>query len=138
MEKTWAAAVDRETLVSSWSESGVMECTIKLEVRTGWGEVTTCEAGAPHRSLGDLTADGVGLSLAEAKVLLAALQQRIVQSQIDEYSRAEGLVDELTNARTGKSRRMRWLPRGTQCAARVRAAVLDGRLQAVMPTRAAA
>jgi len=47
--------------------------------------VTTCEIGALRRSLGDLTADGVGLSLAEAKALLAELQQRLVQSQIDEY-----------------------------------------------------
>ena len=42
----------------------MMEWTIKLEARTGWGEVTTCEIGALRRSLGDLTADGVGLSLA--------------------------------------------------------------------------
>ena len=62
-----------------------MEWTIRLEARTGWGEVTTCEIGALRRSLGELTADGVGLGLAEAKALLAELQQRIVQSQIDEY-----------------------------------------------------
>jgi hypothetical protein len=62
-----------------------MEWTIRLEARTGWGEVTTCEIGAVRRGLGDLTADGVGLGLAEAKALLAELQQRIVQSQIDEY-----------------------------------------------------
>jgi hypothetical protein len=57
-----------------------MEWTIRLEARTGWGEVTTCEIGTLHRSLGDLTADGVGLTLAESKALLAELQQRIVQS----------------------------------------------------------
>ena len=62
-----------------------MEWTIRLEARTGWGEVTTCEIGVLRRSLGDLTADGVGLGLAEAKALLAELQQRLVQSQIDEY-----------------------------------------------------
>ena len=33
--------------------------------------MTTCEISALHRSLGDLTADGVGPSLAEAKALLA-------------------------------------------------------------------
>lgn len=60
-----------------------MEWTIRLEARTGWGEVTTCEIGALRRSLDELTADGVGLGLAEAKALLAELQQRIVQSQID-------------------------------------------------------
>ena len=26
-----------------------MEWTIRLEARTGWGEVTTCEIGAPQR-----------------------------------------------------------------------------------------
>ena len=62
-----------------------MEWTIRLEARTSWGEVTTCEIGALHRSLADLTADGMGLSLAEAKALLAELQQRIVQGQVDEY-----------------------------------------------------
>ena len=62
-----------------------MEWTIRLEAKTGWGEVTTCEIATLHRSLDDLTAEGVGLCLAEAKALLAKLQQRIVQSQIDEY-----------------------------------------------------
>ena len=55
-----------------------MEWTIKLEAKTGWGEVMTCEIGALHRSLGELTTDGVGMSLAEAKSLLAELQQKIV------------------------------------------------------------
>ena len=41
VEKTWAAAFDRETLVTSWSEDGTMEWTIKLEARTGRGEVTS-------------------------------------------------------------------------------------------------
>jgi len=62
-----------------------MEWKIRLEARTGWGEVTTCEIGTLRRGLGDLTADGIGLALAEAKSLLAELQQQIVQSQVDEY-----------------------------------------------------
>mgnify|MGYP001794336142 FL=1 len=57
-----------------------MEWTIRLEARTGWGEVTTCEIGALRRGLGDLTAGRVGLTLAEAKTLLAEVQQQIVQS----------------------------------------------------------
>ena len=47
--------------------------------------MTTHEIGALHRSLGDLTADGVGLNLSEAKALLAELQQKIMQSQVGEY-----------------------------------------------------
>ncbi len=62
-----------------------MEWKIRLEARTGWGEVTTYEVGVLCRDLGDLTSNNVGLSLAEAKALLAELQQRIVQTQIDEY-----------------------------------------------------
>lgn len=79
VEKTWAAQTSRETLVAFWPEGGIMKWTIRLEAKTGWGEVTTCEIVVLHRSLGDLTADSVGLSLAEAKMLLAGLQQRIVQ-----------------------------------------------------------
>ena len=62
-----------------------MEWKIKLEARNSWGEVTTHELGFIHRDPGDLTSSSVGLSLAEAKVLLAELQQRIVQTQIAEY-----------------------------------------------------
>lgn len=43
-------------------------------------------------------------------------------------SRAEGLVNDLANARMGKKRRMRWSPKGAHRVATVRAAVLDGRL----------
>ena len=77
-----------------------MEWTIKLEARTGWGEVTTCEIGALRRSLGDLTADGVGLSLAEAKALLAELQQRLVQSQIDDVRHLRPGLPRLPEAET--------------------------------------
>ena len=62
-----------------------MEWKIRLEGRTGWGEVTTCEVGVLRRDLGDLSSNSVGLGLAEVKALLAELQQRIVQTQIDEY-----------------------------------------------------
>jgi hypothetical protein len=44
-------------------------------------------------------------------------------------SRAEGCVDDLTNARMGKKRRKRWSPRGAHRVAITRAAVRDGRLQ---------
>ena len=45
-------------------------------------------------------------------------------------SRAEGCVDEIANARTAKKQRMRWSPQGAHRVAVVRAAVLDGRLNA--------
>ena len=62
-----------------------MEWTIRLEARTGWGEVTTYEVGVLRRDVSDLTSNSLGLSLAETKALLAELQQRIVQTQVDEY-----------------------------------------------------
>jgi hypothetical protein len=62
-----------------------MEWTIRLEARTGWGEVTSYEIGFLRRGLHDLSSEGVGLALAEAKALLAELQQRIVQDQVAEY-----------------------------------------------------
>lgn len=43
-------------------------------------------------------------------------------------SRAEGLVNEISNVRMGKKQKMRWSPRGAHRVATVRAAVLDGRL----------
>ena len=94
---------------ASWTEGAIMEWTIRLEAKTGWGEVTTCEIGALHRSLGDLTADGVGLSLAEAKALLAALQQRIVQSQIDEYVTCARVCPDCLKLRPLRDQRTRTL-----------------------------
>ena len=43
-------------------------------------------------------------------------------------SRAEGLVNDIANARMGKKRRMRWSPQGAHRVAIVRTAVLDQRL----------
>ena len=73
------------------------------------GEVTGCEIGALHRSLGDLAADGVGLSLAEAKSLLAELQQKIVQSQIDEYATCARVCPDCMKLRRLRDQRSRTL-----------------------------
>ena len=51
-----------------------MEWKIRLEATTGWGEVATCEIGSLRRGIGDLTSDGIGLALAEAKAVLTELQ----------------------------------------------------------------
>ena len=42
-------------------------------------------------------------------------------------SRAEGMVNQLVNARVNKRRQMRWSPEGTHRVLQVRTAVLDGR-----------
>jgi hypothetical protein len=48
-----------------------MEWTIKLEARSGWGEVEIIEVGRLKRRVVGLTGDEVGLSLAEGKDLLS-------------------------------------------------------------------
>ena len=86
-----------------------MDWAIKLEATTGWGKVTTWEIGVLHRSLGDVSADGVGLSLADAKVLLAGLQQRIVQGRIDEYVTCARVCPDCLNLRRLRDQRTRTL-----------------------------
>lgn len=84
VERSWSTLA-WEARRFSICEGGATEWKISLEARTGWGEVTTYEVGALRCDLGDLNSDNVGLSLAQAKGLLAELQQRIVQTQIDEH-----------------------------------------------------
>jgi hypothetical protein len=86
-----------------------MEWTIRLEARTGWGEMRTCEIGVLRRRPGDLTADGVGLTLAEAKALLAELQRRIVQDQIDEYIACARVCPDCMKLRQQRDQRTRTL-----------------------------
>lgn len=62
-----------------------MEWTIKLEARSGWGEVETIEVGRLKRRVVGLTADEVGLTLAEGKDLLSELQRLVLQTQMEEY-----------------------------------------------------
>ena len=52
-----------------------LEWTIKLEARTGWGEVETIEVGRLKRRVVGLTADEIGLTLAEGKDFLSELQR---------------------------------------------------------------
>jgi hypothetical protein len=87
----------------------IMEWTIRLEAKTGSDEVTNFEVGTLGRAVDDLTADGVGLSLAEGKTLLAELQQRIVQNQIDEYVASVRVCADCLTPRRLRDRRGRTL-----------------------------
>ena len=49
-----------------------MEWVVKLEAKSGWGEVETIEVGRIERRVVGLTADEVRLTLAEGKELLAS------------------------------------------------------------------
>jgi hypothetical protein len=63
-----------------------MEWRIKLEARSGWGEVETIEVARLKRRVVGLTAEEVGLTLAEGKDLLSELQRLVLQTQMEEYA----------------------------------------------------
>ena len=63
-----------------------MDWTIKLEARSGWGEVETIEVAHFERRVVGLTAEEAGLSLVEGKALLAELQRLMLQTQTEEYA----------------------------------------------------
>jgi hypothetical protein len=59
-----------------------MEWVVKLEARIGWGEVETIEVGKMRRRIAGLTAEEVGLTLAEGKDLLGELGRPVLQTQM--------------------------------------------------------
>ena len=63
-----------------------MEWVVKLEAKSGWGEVETIEVGRLERRVVGLTAGDVGLTLAEGKNLLGELARLILQNQIKEFT----------------------------------------------------
>ena len=64
----------------------VMEWRIKLEARSGWRGVETFKVASFKRCVVGLTAEEIGLSLEEAKQILAELQRRVLQTQMEEYT----------------------------------------------------
>jgi hypothetical protein len=62
-----------------------MQWTIRLEVKTGGGEVESLALTTLTRPAGMTAAAEVGLSLAEGKVLLARLQAAMVRRQLAEH-----------------------------------------------------
>jgi hypothetical protein len=63
-----------------------MEWVIKLEAQSGWGGLETIEVGRLERWVVGLTAEEVGLTLAEGKALLRELALLILQSQREEFA----------------------------------------------------
>ncbi len=86
-----------------------MEWTIKLEARTGWGEVETIEVGRLERRVIGLTADEVGLTLAEGKDLLSELQRLVLQTQMEEYVMCARVCRECLTLRRQRDCRTRTL-----------------------------
>ncbi len=64
----------------------VVEWRIKLEAKSGWGEVETIEVASFKRRVVGLTAEEIGLSLEEAKRVLVELQRLVLQTQMEEYT----------------------------------------------------
>jgi hypothetical protein len=71
--------------------------------------VTSYEIGCLRRSLHDLSSEGIGLTLTEAKALLAELQQRIVQDQVAEYVTCARVCPDCMALRRLRDRRTRTL-----------------------------
>jgi hypothetical protein len=63
-----------------------VEWRIKLKAKNGWGEVKTIELAHSNRRVVGLTAEQIGLSLDEAKRVLAELQHLVLQTQMEEYT----------------------------------------------------
>lgn len=63
-----------------------MEWVLKLEAKSGWGEVETIEVGRLERRVVGLTAEEIGLPLAEGKDLLGELARLILQTQMEEFA----------------------------------------------------
>ena len=84
-----------------------MEWTIRLEAKTGWGEVETVELVSITRPVLAATADDVGLSLAEAKSLLASLQEAMVRGQVAEYLHCRRVCPDCLTFQPVKDRRQR-------------------------------
>jgi ribosomal protein L40E len=62
-----------------------MEWWIKLETKTCLSEIHEVEIATLSRYTVAATDEDIGLTLAESKAILAALQHAIVTTQIDEY-----------------------------------------------------
>ena len=86
-----------------------MEWTVKLEAKFGWGEVQSFEVGRISRRVHELTADEIGLMLEEAKTLLAELQRRMVESQIEEKIACARVCTQCLRSQPIRDRRTRTL-----------------------------
>lgn len=64
----------------------MMEWTIRLESKSGWGEIQSVDLLTIKRPGLDLSSEEVGLAIAESKDLLYQLQQQMVQDQAWEYA----------------------------------------------------
>jgi len=62
-----------------------MEWVLKLEIRNDFGEMEMIEVGRLERRVVGLSAEQLGLTLAEAKNLLGELGRLVLQTQMEEF-----------------------------------------------------
>jgi hypothetical protein len=87
-----------------------MEWVVNLETRNGWGEVETIEVGRLDRRVSGLTAEEVGMMLAEGKNLLGELGRLILQTQMEEFTtRVCGDCLKLRRLRDQRTRKVKTL-----------------------------
>ena len=84
-----------------------MEWVLKLEARSGWGEVETIEVGRLERRVSGLTAEDLGLTLAESKTLLGELARLVLQTQVEEFVTCERVCGSCLGLRRFRDRRTR-------------------------------
>jgi hypothetical protein len=85
VEKSWSDP-KLQAMLSPYGGRAIMEWVVKLEAKSGRGEVETIEVGSIKRRVVGLTAEEVGLTLAEGKNLLGELGRLVLQTQMEEYT----------------------------------------------------
>jgi hypothetical protein len=84
-----------------------MEWVLKLEAKSGWGEVETIEVGRLERRVSGLTAEELGLTLAESKTLLGELARLVLQTQVEEFVTCDRVCGSCLRLRRLRDRRTR-------------------------------
>ena len=84
-----------------------MEWVVKLEAKSSWGEVETIKVGRIERRVVGLTADEVGLTLAEGKQLLGELARLVLQTQMEEFTMCARVCHDCMKLRRRRDRRTR-------------------------------
>jgi hypothetical protein len=72
---------------------------VKLEAKSGWGEVAAIEVGRLNRRVVGLTAEGVGLTLAEGKRRLGELVRLVLQTQMAAFTTSARMCGECLKRR---------------------------------------
>lgn len=84
-----------------------MQWVLKLEARSGWGEVETIEVGRFERRVLGLTAEELGLTLGESKTLLGELARLVLQTQVEEFITSDRICGSCLGLRRLRDRRTR-------------------------------